>query len=50
MKKELTAKAKQAKTPEELMSLAKENGIEMTEESAKDVYKRQGYRRSILSA
>ena len=35
MKKELIAKAKQAKTPEELMSLAKENGIEMTEESAK---------------
>ena len=35
MKKELIAKAKQAKTPEELMSLAKENSIEMTEESAK---------------
>jgi len=32
---ELIAKAKEAKTPEELMSLAKENGMEMTEESAK---------------
>ena len=32
---ELLAKAKQAKNPDELMSLAKENGIEMTEESAK---------------
>ena len=34
MNNELIAKAKQAKTPEELMALAKENGIEMTEESA----------------
>ena len=35
MNKELLAKAKEMKTPEELMALAKENGIEMTEESAK---------------
>lgn len=35
MNNELIAKAKQAKTPEELMTLAKENGIELTEESAK---------------
>ena len=35
MKKELLAKAKTAKTPEELLCLAKENGEEMTEESAK---------------
>ena len=35
MEKDLLEKAKQAKNPEELMSLAKENGIEMTEESAK---------------
>ena len=35
MSKELIAKAKQAKTPEELRSLAKENNIELTEESAK---------------
>ncbi len=34
MSKELIAKAKEAKNPDELMSLAKENGIEMTEESA----------------
>lgn len=33
--KELFAKAKEAKTPEELMALAKENNMEMTEESAK---------------
>lgn len=32
--KELVAKAKEAKTPEELMALAKENGIDMPEESA----------------
>lgn len=32
--KELVAKAKEAKTPEELMALAKEDGIDMTEESA----------------
>ena len=35
MKKELLAKAKNTKTPEELLCLAKENGEEMTEESAK---------------
>ena len=32
---ELLEKAKQTKTPEELAALAKENGTEMTEESAK---------------
>ena len=32
---ELIEKAKSAKTPEELMALAKENGVELTEESAK---------------
>ena len=32
--KELVAKAKEAKTSEELMALAKEAGIDMTEESA----------------
>ena len=35
LNKELLAKAKNAKTPEELIALAKENGTEMTEESAK---------------
>lgn len=32
---ELIAKARQAKSAEELMAMAKENGIEMTEEAAK---------------
>ena len=31
---ELIEKAKEAKTPEELFALAKENGVELTEESA----------------
>ena len=35
MSKELITKAKEAKNPEELMALAKENGVELTEESAK---------------
>ena len=35
MNKELLAKAKEAKTPEELLALAKENGVELTKESAK---------------
>ena len=30
MEKELITKAKEAKTPEELMALAKEKGVEMT--------------------
>ena len=34
LNKELLAKAKEAKTPEELIALAKENGMELTEESA----------------
>lgn len=33
--KELLAKAKEAKNPEELITLAKENGTELTAESAK---------------
>ena len=35
MNSELIAKAKETKTPEELAALANENGMEMTEESAK---------------
>ena len=31
---ELIEKAKSAKSPEELFALAKENGVELTEESA----------------
>ena len=35
MNNEFIAKPKQAKNPEELLALAKENGVELTEESAK---------------
>ena len=35
MEKELILKAKQAKSAEELIAIAKENGIELTEENAK---------------
>ena len=35
---ELIEKAKEAKTPDELMALAKENDMEMTEESAEAYY------------
>ena len=38
MNNELIAKAKQAKNPEELLALAKENGVELTEESAKSYF------------
>ena len=38
--KERVAKAKEAKTPEELMALAKENGIGLTEEEAKAYFDR----------
>ena len=40
MNKALLAKAKEAKTPDELMSLAKENGVELTEESAASYFDR----------
>ena len=38
LNKELLAKAKEAKTPEELIALAKENGIEMTAEEAQKIF------------
>lgn len=38
MEKELILKAKGAKTPEELMALAKENGMELTDETAKTYF------------
>ena len=38
MNNELIAKAKHAKNPEELLALAKENGVELTEESAKSYF------------
>ena len=40
LNKERVAKAKEAKTPEELMALAKENGIGLTEEEAKAYFDR----------
>ena len=40
LNKELLAKAKETKTPEELLALAKENGAELTEESAKAYFDR----------
>ena len=39
MNKEVLAKAKEMKTPEELMALAKESGIEMTKEKADEYFK-----------
>ncbi len=38
MNEELLEKAKQAKTPDELSAIAKENGTEMTDESAKEYF------------
>mgnify|MGYP004630994503 FL=1 len=38
LNKELLVKAKEAKTPEELLTLAKENGIEMTAEEAQKIF------------
>ena len=38
LNKELLAKAKEAKTPEELLTLAKENGMELTEAEAKTYF------------
>ena len=49
MEKDLLVKAKQAKNPEELMSLAKENGIEMTEESAKAYFEQLNPKTGELS-
>lgn len=39
MNKEIIEKAKNAKSPEELIALAKENGREMTKEQAETVFK-----------
>lgn len=38
MNQELISKAKETKSAEELLALAKENGVEMTEESAKSYF------------
>ena len=47
--KELVAKAKEAKTSEELMALAKEAGIDMTEESAALAFEQPNSKTSELS-
>ena len=47
--KELVAKAKEAKTPEELMALAKEAGIDMTEESAASFFEQLNSKTGELS-
>ena len=49
MNKELLAKAKEAKTPDELMSLANENGIELTAESAASYFERLNSKTGELS-
>ena len=46
---ELIEKAKEAKTPDELMSLAKENGIELTAESAASYFERLNSKTGELS-
>ena len=46
---ELIEKAKSAKTPEELMALAKENGVELTEESAAAYFDRLNPKTGELS-
>lgn len=38
MEKELMLKAKECKSVEELLNLAKENGVELTEEQAKEYF------------
>ena len=47
--KELFAKAKAAETPEALLTLAKENGIEMTDESAAAYFERLNSKTGELS-
>ena len=37
-KEELIAKLKEAKSADEILALAKENGIELTEEKAKELF------------
>lgn len=49
MNKELISKAKNAKSPKELMALAKENGTELTDESAKAYFERLNPKTGELS-
>lgn len=49
MNEEMIAKAKEAKSVEELMALAKENGIELTEEDAKMYFEQLNAKKGELS-
>ena len=49
MNEEMIAKAKEAKSVEELIALAKENGIELTEEDAKKYFEQLNAKKGELS-
>ena len=49
MNEEMITKAKEAKSVEELMALAKENGIELTEEDAKMYFEQLSAKKGELS-
>ena len=49
MNEEMIAKAKEAKSVEELIALAKENGIELTEEDAKMYFEQLSAKKGELS-
>ena len=49
LKEEMIAKAKEAKSVEELITLAKENGVELTEEDAKAYFEQLNVKKGELS-
>ena len=49
MNEEMIAKAKEAKSVEELIALAKENGVELTEEDAKMYFEQLNAKKGELS-
>ena len=49
MNEEMIAKAKEAKSVEELIALAKENGVELTEEDAKAYFEQLNAKKGELS-
>ena len=49
LKEEMIAKAKEAKSVEELIALAKENGVELTEEDAKMYFEQLNAKKGELS-
>ena len=48
MNEEMIAKAKEAKSVEELITLAKENGVELTEEDAKAYFEQLNAKKGEL--